>query len=105
MTRPEDTLAWQLEVWHIAFEREFHAIPGRRYRWDFRIGDILIEVQGGTWADSRSGHSTGAGIKRDCEKLNLATLHGWRVLAFTTDMVYQGEAIEQIKACLEKETN
>lgn len=100
MTLIEDAFAFQLTAHGIAYEREYHAIPGRRYRWDFRVGDILIEIQGGTWSPKRTGHSTGAGIKRDCEKLNIATLNGWRTLNFTSDMVTSGEAVLKVKEAI-----
>lgn len=69
------------------YVREFQAINGRKWRWDFAYVDarLLIEVHGGTWG--KGGHSSGVGIRRDCEKLNAATVNGWRVLAFTGDMV------------------
>ena len=95
MTAVEDALAAQLDDAGIAYEREYRAIPGRRLRWDFRIGGLLVEVQGGTW--QRMGHSTGKGIQRDCEKVNTATLHHWRVLLFTTDMVMDGSALDAIR--------
>ena len=97
MSEIEDVLAFHLTTNGIQFEREYKAIPGRRYRWDFRIGKtLLVEVQGGTWARARTGHSTGTGIRHDCEKNNLAVLHGYRVLYFTSDMVGSGEAVNTI---------
>lgn len=98
----ETALADQLMNAGIPFTREYQAIPGRRYRWDFAIGEpettrILVEVQGGTWSRKRTGHSTGAGIKRDCEKLNLATEAGYRSLQFTSDMVKSKRALYTIK--------
>jgi very-short-patch-repair endonuclease len=61
---------------------------------------LLIEVQGGIWI--KSGHSTGTGITRDCEKNNFAVQHGWRVLYFTGDMVKSGEALQVIEKELKK---
>lgn len=65
-----------------AFEREFAAIPGRRFRFDFAFPSsrLLIECQGGIYL-SKSAH-TGASLARDYSKLNEAALHGWRVLMF-----------------------
>ena len=89
----EEKMASLLTEAGIPFTREYKAIPGRKYPWDFAIGTdpektrLLIEVQGGTWSRQRSGHSTGAGIRRDAEKLNLATSRGWKCLLFTADMI------------------
>ncbi|MBF6589511.1 MAG: DUF559 domain-containing protein, partial [Ktedonobacterales bacterium] len=74
-------------------EREVTGIvPGRQFRFDFcyRRERLLIEVDGGTWQYGR--HSRPAGYASDCSKINAATLAGWRVLRFTTDMVTSGEA-------------
>lgn len=89
----EERMAGILAEAGIPFTREYKAIPGRKFPWDFAIGAdpeqtrLLVEVQGGTWSRQRSGHSTGAGIARDAEKLNLATKAGWKCLLFTSDMI------------------
>ena len=100
MSDLEEVLVYQLRVYNISFEREF-IIHGRRFRWDFKLDDpsrlsngILVEVQGGVWV--KSGHSSGVGITRDCEKINYATLNGYRLLSFTGDMVNNGIAIQTI---------
>jgi hypothetical protein len=98
----EATLAYQLRVVGISFDAQYHAIPGRKFAWDFRIGNLLIECQGGTWSKTRSGHSTGSGIKRDCVKMNLAAEYGYRTLAFTSDMITSGEAVKIIERVLSK---
>lgn len=95
----EDTLAFQLRVsgFDGVFVRNYRkAIPGRNLELDLADlkNKVGIEVQGGTWGKSRSGHSTGAGIRRDCEKANLMQLNGWRVLSFTTDQIRDQKALE-----------
>jgi len=74
--------------------REYAAVPGRRFRWDFAWTDarVLVEINGGTYA--RMGHSTGTGIARDYEKSNLAVLAGWKVFAFDRRMVEAGTALD-----------
>ena len=94
-------LALQLRVLGIEYKEQVRAIAGRRFVWDFQVGNTLIEVQGGTWSDKRTGHSTGAGIRRDCEKLNLATLNGYKVLSFTADMIHDGTAFTTIEKLVE----
>ena len=108
MTDLEDTLAFQLDALSIPYTREYQAIPNRRFRFDFAIEPIaetrlLIEVQGGTWARERLGHSSGSGIARDCEKHNLAVLQGWRTLMFTSDTIKNGEAARIIEEAYDRQ--
>ena len=74
--------------------REYAAVPGRRFRWDFAWTDarVLVEINGGTYA--HMGHSTGSGIARDYEKSNLAMLAGWRTFVFDRRMVEAGTALD-----------
>ena len=63
---------------------ECPVIPGRLWRWDFAwpTQQVLVEVQGGTFARGRSAH-TGASLQTDFEKNNAAVVAGWSVLYFT----------------------
>ena len=81
--------------------REYAAVPGRRFRWDFAWPDkrVLVEINGGTYA--HMGHSTGSGIARDYEKSNLAVLAGWKVFAFDRRMVEGGAALAVVSKALE----
>lgn len=67
-------------------EREVQFHPTRKWRLDFAWlkQRVAVEIQGGTFLKGKTGHSSGVGIQRDCEKGNAATLLGWRVLHFTT---------------------
>lgn len=97
MTNLESDFYTQLQAAGLPLPiREYHAIDGRKYRWDFAWPDkrLLVELQGGTWSRTRTGHSTGSGIRRDCEKHNLAVLNGWKCLSFTADMVQDGSALQ-----------
>lgn len=100
MTDLEDALAYQLDAARVPYTREVHAVKDRKWRWDFQVADYLIEVQGGTWSRKRTGHSTGAGIRRDAEKANAAVLAGYKVLFFTSDMVHDGTALHVITEAL-----
>ena len=84
------------------FVREYPCVPRRRYRWDFAWPDywVCLDVQGATWV--KSGHTTGQGIRRDCEKGNLAQIHGWTALHVTAGMIDDGAAIQHVKAALER---
>ena len=98
-----DEFAFQLSAVGIAYFREYKAIPDRKFAFDFYIPKckLLIELQGGTFM-SKGGHNTGRGIRRDCEKGNLAVLEGYAVLHFTTDMVESGEALQLVERILEE---
>lgn len=94
MSHLEDTLASHIKLLGLPEPiREYVAIPGRRFRWDFAWPSfrLLLEVQGGTWG--KGAHSGGAGASRDCEKGNLATCAGWRTLSVTTDQIRKGQAV------------
>ena len=68
---------------------EFKAIPARRYRWDFAWPGqkLLVEVQGGIWA-------------KGAEKLNLATLAGYRCITVTGEQIKSGQALQLILQAL-----
>ena len=93
----EATLAFQLKAAKIAFEREFRFGAPRRWRSDFRIGEWLIEVEGGAFS---GGHKRGAAADTDTEKQNAAVIDGWRPLRFTTSQVQSGYALQTIEKAL-----
>lgn len=83
-----------LNWWHILApaglpepERELKLIPGRKFRCDFvwRLGGsgVVVEVDGGQYAAMGGRHNSDA----DREKINLLTLHGWRVLRYSGSMI------------------
>lgn len=92
----EDELAFQLDACGIKYEREYKAIPDRRFRYDFKIGNLLIEVQGGVYQYNPS-HTSASGIRRDCEKVDLAVANGYKILLFTSDMITSGWALRMIE--------
>ena len=82
-------------------EREYKALKDRQFPWDLAWPEhrLLVEIQGGIY--QRGAHSRGAGIERDMEKLNLATLAGYRSLQFSRGMIEDGTAVEVISRALE----
>jgi very-short-patch-repair endonuclease len=99
----EESLWMQIRVAGLPIpHREFKfAEPvGRKYRSDFAWPShmLLVEVDGGTWRGGR--HNTGSGYAEDCNKLNLATLLGYRVLRFTAKEIKKGTALNQIETAL-----
>jgi hypothetical protein len=102
MSKLEDTLAGQIRLLRLPEPvREYYAIPGRRFRWDFAWPEfrLLLEVHGGTWG--KGAHSSGSGIARDCAKGNLATLAGWKTMNVTTEQIRSGLAARWLQAFFE----
>ena len=96
MSKLEEKFAAQLDEVGIRYVREKMLIPGRRFRFDFLFPRhwLVAEIEGGTWSGGR--HTTGAGVHKDCEKYNLALEHGYRVLRFTSTMVSNRSALDQV---------
>ena len=94
----EETLAGHLRAYRIPFEREYSISPKTKHRFDFALPNqkILIEIQGSIWTNGR--HSRGKGFESDCRKSNLAVFLGWRLLKYSTEMVMDGSAINDILA-------
>ena len=109
MSGLEEVLAFHIKAKGLPVpDREYPAIPGRRFRFDFAwpCERLLVEVQGGTWGKGGKGgpaaHSGGVAASRDCEKRNLAVLLGWRCLDVTTDQIRTGKAIRWIEQALRR---
>lgn len=87
------------------YEREYRAIPGRRFRYDFAFVEdkLLIEINGGIYRYNPS-HASAGNIRRDYEKLDMAVLYGWRQLIFAPDMVQSGWALTITENVLKGET-
>lgn len=66
------------------------------FLWELGRGALVVEIDGGIF--SQGGHTRGVGFTKDCRKLNYATLQGFRVLRFTTQMLKDDPAgcIEQV---------
>lgn len=82
-------------------EREYQFIADRKWRFDFAWPSkkVAVEVEGGT-AFGKSRHSRGTGIEGDMRKYNRAALEGWTVLRYSTAMVMNAEAIDEVLAVL-----
>ena len=120
--RWERELAAQCKAIGLLVETQVqHLIPDRRFVFDLKVTQphgkfamrycVLVEVQGGihntVWGKGGkrvarpSGHNTAAGISRDCEKVNLAQLNGYRCLLVTPEHVRSGQALKWIEEALE----
>ena len=87
------SLNWVLEY-------RFH--PVRKWRFDAALRHnglmVAVEMDGGLFVRGR--HSRGAGIVKDMEKLNAATLLGWRVLRYTPQQIKAGLAYKDVLTLL-----
>lgn len=83
--------------------REYRFTADRGWRFDFAWPDrkIAVEIEGGT-SFGRSRHSTGDGFEKDAEKYNRAAREGWIVLRYSTRMVTNGSAIDEVMEALDE---
>lgn len=79
-------------------EKEFRFCPDRDWRADYRVGQWLIELEGGVWSGGR--HTRGKGFINDCFKYNQAAMMGYRVIRLATGMTnpeYVQQIIERVR--------
>ena len=97
LSRHEETFALHCKTEGVSVQREYVFHPTRKWRFDFAIPAIKlgIEIDGAIWMP-QTGHSSGAGITRDIEKINAAIGLGWSVLRFSGPMVQSAEAIDTV---------
>jgi very-short-patch-repair endonuclease len=55
----------------------------RRFRFDWAIPDIKLAIEYEGLNSEKSRHTTKKGYAQDCEKYNLATINGWKILRYT----------------------
>ena len=92
----------QLSLVGIQVEREFVFAPPRKWRADWRVNGtrILLEFEGGLFADSKIGHGNVGGILRDIEKYNAAAIAGWTVIRITPKFIPNGQALKWVEDAL-----
>lgn len=66
-------------------EYQYRFDPTRKWQFDFCWPEykLACEIDGGRWVKGGGKHATPA----DYDKINQATLQGWRVLRFTGEML------------------
>lgn len=71
----------------IDLNTEVTLIPKRRFRFDYvhEPSKVAIEINGQIW--HKGGHSSGKGLQRDYEKLNLAQSLGYKVFQLSGNMI------------------
>lgn len=78
---------------------KFHS--RRKWRIDFAWPSIKVgvELHGGEFM-KKSGHTTGLGLAKDCEKMRHAQLNGWILLPFTGNEI-NSDPEQKIKEVIE----
>ena len=76
--------------------REYRFHPTREWRFDFAfVGRMIaVEIEGGSGTYGR--HQRPGGFEADAVKYNAAAKLGWRVFRYTTRMVTDGTAINDM---------
>lgn len=106
-TSAEEVLAIDLQAAGLPFVRQFKYAGGRRLAADFLVegpptaqgrASVLVEIQGGVY--TRKAHGSVTGVLADIDRLNAATVNGWRMLRFTPKQVDDGDAIPIIEKAL-----
>lgn len=100
MSELEDTLLLAIRGAGLPEPEREVRFCARRWKVDFfwRDRDVIAEVEGGTWTGGR--HTRANGFEGDCEKYNMATLLGKKVLRFTGAMVRDGRALDTLRQAL-----
>lgn len=100
-SKPEETFALQVRALKLPEpKRNYKFFPRRRWLIDFAWTGkkLAVEIEGGTW--SRGRHVRGQGFENDCEKYNCLVEAGWTLYRYTSQMVKDGTAINQIERIL-----
>lgn len=73
-----------LKILGVDVIREYRFLHDRRFRFDLAIvsSKVAIEFDGGIFNQGR--HIRAIGFATDAKKSNLATMHGWKLLRYTT---------------------
>lgn len=66
-------------------EKEVRFCPDRDWRADYRVGNVLIELEGGVYTKGR--HTRSGGFIEDIFKYNSACMLGYRLVRIGTGMV------------------
>lgn len=90
---------WELLYPDIDLHTEYRFTPPRRFRFDFASIDskVAIEINGGNWIRGR--HTRASNLSNEYEKLNLATLNGWRVFVLSPEMINE-DWLSRIASCI-----
>jgi hypothetical protein len=84
---------------------EVRFAPPRRWRFDYAWVDhrVALEVDGGVW--TRGRHLRGKGFLGDMEKMNRATVLGWRVVRTTPDQLVSQATLDMLHSLLTSDSH
>lgn len=82
------------------YVRELKFDEVRRYRFDWAIPDLKLAIEYEGLNSEKSRHTTKKGYTGDCEKYNIATLNGWKILRYTA--LNYSDFAQDIKVFLRK---
>lgn len=90
----------------LIWEREVALIQGRRFKHDFvnYKFKIAVEINGGIWMP-KGGHSSGIGIQKDYEKLNLTLIAGYYPFMFSAKDVKSGYGLQLLQDFIQTRMN
>jgi very-short-patch-repair endonuclease len=96
----EEAFALHCRAEKLEPKREYPFHLTRKWRFDFYFPDakLAVEVEGGYGGRHQRG-----GFQSDIEKYNAAAMMGITVLRYTTKMVTDGTAIDEVLAILKGE--
>lgn len=104
---PAEELKEQIQKAGIEFKEELRFYDQRQWRFDFAFPEkkLAVEVEGGIHLSGRrqGRHTRGAGFEDDCQKYNVATILGWRVMRVTPGQIQAGLAMTWILLALNAE--
>lgn len=79
----------EMKLWltalNIPFKSEHPFSTKRKFRFDIALLEYKVAIEYEGIFGGTSGHTTLGGYIKDCEKYNLATVLGWRVLRYTSN--------------------
>ena len=90
-----------LKILGVEHVREYKFLHDRRFKFDIAIPGqkIAVEFEGGIFSSGR--HTRGKGYANDAKKYNLAAMHGWKLLRYTSADVqklnWEFSAAEEIR--------
>lgn len=104
MSHPEEELLFHIKAARLPMpEREKEFYPPRKWRADFAWeipAKLIVEIDGGMHVNGGGRHNRADGFEKDCEKLAMAAVLGYRVMRFTPRQVTSGMALSMIEAIL-----
>ena len=103
---PVELISSALNILGVEHVKEYKFLHDRRFRFDIAIPahKIALEFEGGVFTGGR--HTRGKGYVNDAKKYNLAVMHGWRLLRYTTADTartnWEFEIADEIKTFISK---